>query len=311
MPSSSNLNNSTVFFEGKFIPFDQAKISIMTHAFLYGTSVFEGIRAYWNEKEEQLYIFRALEHFQRLHLSAKILRMEIKYSPEELVLMTKQLLQHNKPREDMYIRPIVYKAGMRIGPALLNNPDEFCLFSVPMGDYIDTNKGVSVTVSNWRRVEDNAIPARAKIAGSYVNTALAKTDALLSNFADAIVLDEDGHVAEGSAMNLFIVRNGKLITNHVTDNILEGITRSTIIDIAEKELGITVQERSIDRTELYIADEMFFCGTGAQISPITSVDYHSIGSGEVGEITKKLQNIYFAVVKNQIPKYSEWSVPVF
>ncbi len=304
------MSSSIVFFEGKFVPAEQAKISIMTHAFLYGTSVFEGIRAYWNESDKTMYIFRPLEHYERLLQSAKILRIEIPHSAEGLVALTRELLRQNSPKEDTYIRPIAYKAGQRIGPALLNNPNEFCLFSVPMGDYIDTSKGVSVTVSNWRRVEDNAIPARAKIAGSYVNTALAKTDALLSNFADAIVLDENGHVAEGSAMNIFIVRNGKLITSRVTDNILEGITRSTIIDIAKNELGVEVVERSIDRTELYIADEIFFCGTGAQVSPVTSVDYYKVGDGNVGPITRKLKELYFAVVKNTMPKYSDWCVPV-
>ncbi len=302
--------SSVVFFEGKFIPIEQAKISIMTHAFLYGTSVFEGIRAYWNDKDKKMYIFRPLEHFQRLKLSAKILRIELTRSPEELVALTKELLQKNAPKEDTYIRPIAYKAGMRIGPALLDNPNDFCMFTVPMGDYIDTNKGVSVAVSNWRRVEDNAIPARAKIAGSYVNTALAKTDALLSNFADSIVLSESGHVAEGSAMNIFIIRNGKLITSTVTDNILEGITRSSIMELAKNELGLEVEERPIDRTELYIADEMFFCGTGAQVSPITSVDYYAVGDGQVGVLTKKIKDLYFALVKNQLPQYSHWCIPI-
>jgi len=301
---------STVFFEGKFVPSYEAKISVATHAFLYGTSVFEGIRAYWSDTDKKLYIFRPLEHFQRLKLSSKILRMELKRSPEELVELCRQLLSFNNPKEDTYIRPIVYKADLRIGPSLLNSKDEFCMFAVPMGDYIDTTKGISVAVSSWRRVEDNAIPARAKIAGSYVNTALAKTDALLSNFADAIVLDESGHVAEGSAMNLIMVRNGKLITSPITENILEGITRATILELAVKELGLQVEERSIDRTELYIADEMFFCGTGAQVSPITSVDYYNVGNGQIGPITSQLKNLYFDLVRNRLPQYVHWCVEV-
>lgn len=300
----------TVFFEGKFVPANEAKISVSTHAFLYGTSVFEGIRAYWSDSDKKLYIFRPLEHYQRLKQSAKILRMELPRSPEELVELTREMLRYNNPKEDTYIRPISYKADLRIGPSLLNVKDEFCLFAVPMGDYIDTTKGISVAVSSWRRVEDNAIPARAKIAGSYVNTALAKTDALLSNFADAIVLDEAGHVAEGSAMNLIIVRNGKLITSAITDNILEGITRASIIELATKELGLEVEERSIDRTELYIADEMFFCGTGAQVSPITSVDYYDVGNGQIGPITQKLKDLYYDLVRNKLPKYSQWCVEV-
>jgi branched-chain amino acid aminotransferase len=272
--------------------------------------VFEGIRAYWNSNKKKVYTFRPLEHYQRLHNSARILRMELKQTPEEMVAITQELLAKINPTEDVYIRPIAYKAGLRIGPSLLHNPTEFCIFCVPMGDYIDTTKGISVSVSNWRRVEDNAIPARAKIAGSYVNTALAKTDALLSNFADTIVLDENGHVSEGSAMNLFIVRNGKLITSCTTDNILEGITRETIAKLAKDELGLEVVERQIDRTELYISDEMFFCGTGAQVSPITSVDYYEIGNGQVGPISSKLKDLYFKVVRAEEEKYASWCVPV-
>ncbi|MDJ0625237.1 MAG: branched-chain amino acid transaminase [Candidatus Caenarcaniphilales bacterium] len=299
-----------VYFEGDYVSSEEAKISVATHAFLYGTSVFEGIRAYWNEKQKKCFIFRPLEHFQRLHQSAKILRLELDKSPEEMVEITKNLLKKINPNQDVYIRPIGYKAGLRIGPSLLHNPTDFCIFCVPMGDYIDTTKGISVTVSNWRRIEDNAIPPRAKIAGSYVNTALAKTDALLSNFADAIVLDERGHVSEGSAMNLFVVRDGKLITSGVTDNILEGITRATLFELAKKELGLEYEERSIDRTELYVADEMFFCGTGAQISPITQVDYYEVGNGQVGPITSKLKNLYFQLVRNELPQYSQWCIEV-
>ncbi|MDX1918716.1 MAG: branched-chain amino acid transaminase [Candidatus Caenarcaniphilales bacterium] len=301
---------SNCFFEGKFVPLADAKISIMTHAFLYGTSVFEGIRAYWNPQTKKSYIFRPLEHFDRLKDSAKLLRIEITRTSQEMVELTKELLKQNKPTEDVYIRPIAYKAGLRVGPALLNNPDEFCMFMVPMGDYIDTSKGIAVQVSSWRRVSDNAIPPRAKVAGSYVNTALAKTDALLGNFADSIVLDEEGHVTEGSAMNIFMVRKGKLITSRVSDNILEGITRATIMEIAKQELGLETEERPIDRTELYIADELFFCGTGAQISPIVSVDYHQLGDGHIGEVSRKLKDLYFDIVRNKNPKYTKWCIEV-
>ncbi|HEY9885967.1 MAG TPA: branched-chain amino acid transaminase [Vampirovibrionales bacterium] len=299
-----------VYFEGKFVNKDEAKISIATHAFLYGTSVFEGIRAYWNEEKQKISIFRPLGHFERLHRSAKLLRMQLEQSPEELVELCIELIKKNKPTQDVYIRPIAYKAGIRIGPSLLNNPTEFCMFAVPMGDYIDTTKGISVTVSNWRRVEDNAIPPRAKIAGSYVNTALAKTDALLSNFADAIVLDESGHVSEGSAMNLFLIRDGKLITPPCSSNILEGITKHTLIELAQEAMGLDVEQRIIDRTELYICDEIFFCGTGAQVSPITSIDHYQIGNGQVGETTKKLRDLYFDIVRSKIPKYSKWCYEV-
>jgi len=299
-----------VYFQGTFVPVEQAKISIMTHAFLYGTSVFEGIRAYWNKEKEKLYMFRALEHFDRLKMSMKVLHMNLEQTSLDFLHLAKELLKINNPTQNAYIRPTVYKSSQRIGPALLNNKDEFCMFAIPMGDYLDTSSGISVTVSNWRRIEDNAIPSRAKISGSYVNTALAKTDALLGNFAESILLDEKGHVTEGSAMNIFMIKNKKLITTPVYENILEGITRSTVLELAEKELDYQTEIRTIDRSELYTADELFFCGTGAQISPITSVDYRELSNGKPGKLTLEISDLYFNVVENKIPKYSNWCTEV-
>ena len=302
------MNKNIAFFEGKFVNIEDAKISIKTHAFLYGTSVFEGIRAYWNEDKKSLFIFRPLEHFLRLKNSVKIMRMDLERSPEELIELIKELLRKNFYTEDTYIRPGVYKAAMKIGPSLLNNPSEFYMFTLPMGDYIDTQKAVSVCTSNWRRLEDASIPIRSKVAGGYVNTALAKSEAQLNGFADCIMLDDRGHVCEGSAMNLFMVRNGKLITSPLSNNVLEGITRDSIIEIAEKELGISVIERQIDRSELFIADEVFFCGTGAQVSAIGNIDHYKIGNGEMGEITKKIQELYFDIVRGKVARYSHWCV---
>ena len=290
------------FMDGKFVEAEKAMIPVRTHAFLYGTAVFEGIRAYWNDEEKQLYVFRAKEHYERFLRSAKIMYMESPYTVEEYCDITKKLMAKNNYKQDAYMRPTLYKSAQKVGPGLYDNEDSFV--------YIDTSKGLRVCVSSWRRNSDNAIPPRAKVAGSYANAALIKTDAHNAGFDDAVVLDEAGQVTEGSAMNLFLVQNGKLVTTMKTDNILVGVTRNTIMEIA-KDLGIETEERAIDRTELYISDEAFYCGTGAQISPITSIDTRPLGNGQVGPISKELQKLYFDVVKGKIEKYKHWCMPVY
>lgn len=305
---------SQVYFNGKFINEKDATISIKTHGFQYGTGIFEGIRAYWSDEKKKLIIFRMKEHYERILKNAKILMLEVDKNVDDLCEITIELLKKNKPTEDTYIRPNIFKGGTTIGPSLINknnqNPTFLTVYTIPLGNYLDIDKGLHVCVSSWQRSEDNAITPRGKIQGSYVNTALAKTDALLSGYDDAIVLSGDGHVTEGSAMNLFIVRDGKLITSSVSDNILEGITRDTIIKLAKDELGLDTIERKIDRTELYICDEAFFCGTGAQVSPITKVDNRDVGNGQIGAVSKKLQEIYFNLVKGKLSKYSNWLVEV-
>ena len=293
------------FMNGEYVDATKAMIPVRTHAFLYGTAVFEGIRAYWNEEEKQLYAFRVPEHYERLQRSAKIMCMESPYTVEEYCDITKKLLAKNNYKQDCYMRPTLYKSAQKVGPGLYDNEDSFMIISNKMGDYIDTSKGLKVCVSSWRRNSDNAIPPRAKVAGSYANAALIKTDAHNMGFDDAIVLDEAGQVTEGSAMNLFLVQNGKLVTTMKTDNILVGVTRNTIMELAKDVLGIETEERAIDRTELYISDEAFYCGTGAQVSPIVSVDNRKLGDGNVGEISKSLQKLYFDVVKGKVAKYKK------
>ena len=299
-----------VFLDGEYIDSKIASIPVQTHAFLYGTSVFEGIRAYYNTEDDSMFIFRMREHYERIARSAKIMCMEMKYSVDELCEITVELLKKNNYKTDAYIRPTIFKKGLTVCPGLYNNPDSTLIFTCPLGDYIDLTKGLSVCVSSWRRVEDNAIPPRAKIAGSYANAALIVTDAKNAGFDDAIVLSENGHVTEGSAMNLFLVENGKLITTKTTDNILVGVTRNTIIEMAKEELGIETIERDIDRTELYIADEAFYCGTGAQVSPITKIDNRPIGTGTTGPVAKQIQKLYFDVVRGKVEKYKKWCTPV-
>jgi len=303
-------NKTYAFFKGNFVPIEEANISIMNHSFMYGTAVFEGIRAYWNEKKEEVYVFRMREHFERMRDSMKIMYLETKYSVDELCDIVVELLKKNTPRTDTYVRPCAYKTVHRVGPSLDNNPSDICIFTVPFGDYFHGAAGLKVQVSSWRRVEDNAIPARAKIVGAYANTALAKTDALMAGFDECIVLSESGHVSEGSAMNVFMVKRGTLITTPTTENILEGITRSTIIELAD-DLKIKWESRSIDRSELYTADELFFCGTGAQIAPIIEVDRRPIGNGKAGEISTRIKDAYIDICRGDNPKYMKWLTPVY
>ena len=298
------------YFHGDFVPLADAKISVMTHAFNYGTAVFEGVRCYWNDEQHQLYGLDLQAHFERIHRSARLLQLELQQTPEELVGITVELLRRCAFREDAYIRPIVYKSSEIIGVRLHNLESDLTIFAVPFGKYIDTESGIRAQVSTWRRTDDNAIPARNKITGSYVNGAFAKSEAQLNGYDEAIMLTQEGHVSEGSAENLFIVRDGILVTPPGSDNILEGITREHLMTMAG-DLGIPLRERSIDRTELYSADEVFLCGTGAQLAPVIEIDRRAIGTGKVGPITRRLHQVYFDAVRGRSDAYRDWLTPVY
>lgn len=298
------------FLEGRIVPIEEAKIDIRTNALQYGTAIFEGIRGYWNKQRQKIYVFKMKDHYLRMLENCRILMIDPGYSLDELMSITLELLRKEDYREDVYIRPFAYVSSTSIGPKLIGYEHDFFLYTVPMGDYLDTSRAIKVCVSSWYRLSDNALPPRGKIAGSYVNSALQKTEALLNGFDEAIVLTSDGHVSEGSAMNLFMVKRGVLFTTPTTDEILEGITRRTVIQMAREDLSLEVVEREIDRTELYTADELFFTGTGAQISPIGEVDRRKIGQGEIGPITKQLSDPYFKVVRGEMEKYREWLTEV-
>jgi branched-chain amino acid aminotransferase len=302
---------SYAFFKGRIVPIEEAKVSIMTHAFNYGTGCFEGIRAYWNDEHKQLYVFRLREHYERLHRSCRILRMQLPYSVEDMGQITVDLLRQEGYRQDAYIRPLAYKADEIIGVRLHNLTDEFAVFAVPFGRYLETEEGCHACVSAWHRVDDSTSPARAKITGTYINSALAKSDAVLSGYDEALVPDQAGHISEGSAENLFIVRNGTLITPTVTSNILEGITRDSIIELAREEMHLPTVERPIDRSELYICDEAFLTGTGVQVAAITNIDHRPVGSGVIGPVVSELRRLYFEVVKGRNRKYQHWCTPVY
>jgi branched-chain amino acid aminotransferase len=299
------------YHEGHFMPLRDAKIGVMTHGFMYGTACFEGVRAYWNADQGQLYLLKGLAHYRRLRNSARVLMMDLPGSPESLVDLTVELLRRNDFREDAYVRPSVYKSSQAIGVRLHDLDHDFMIVTLPFGDYIDTTNGISTMTTSWRRISDTAIPARSKINGAYVNSAFAKSDAMLNGHEEAIVLTADGHASEGSAENLFMVRDGVLVTPSVTDDILEGITRAAIIELARAELGLETVERSIDRTELYVAEEVFLCGTGAQVSPVTRIDHRPVGEGSIGPVTGRIKDVYFDAVRGRLPAYADWLTPVY
>lgn len=299
------------FFNGEIVPYEQAKIGVMNHTLNYGTGAFGGLRGYWNDEQEQLFVFRPLDHFKRLLNSGKLLCSEISYSAGELRDNALELLRAEGYREDCYLRPLIYKADEIIGVKLHDLTDEVAMFAVPFTRYVERDEGAHVTFSAWRRIDDNMIPARGKITGAYVNSALIKTDAVRNGFDEALVLTEDGHVSEGSAENLFMLRDDVLVTPPVTENILEGITRRTIMTLAQDELGLEIHERKIDRTEIYLADELFMTGTAAQVTAITQVDHRAIGTGEMGPHTAQLRETYLDVVRGRIDKYTHWNAAVY
>jgi len=307
----SEVTTRYAFFKGQIVPIESAKVSVMTHALNYGTGVFGGLRGYWNEEQEQLYVFRIRDHMKRFIQSASLIRIEVKYSADELVNVITELLRAEGWRENCYIRPLAYKASELIGVRLHNLEDEVTIFSLPFGRYIQNEEGAHVCFSAWRRVEDNAIPARGKIVGAYANSALIKTDAALSGYDEAIVLNEDGHISEMSAANFFMIRDGVAITPPKQSNVLEGIVRRSLIQLLREEMGVEVVERDIDRTEVYVADEAFMCGTGVQVAAITKVEHRSIGTGSIGPITDRLRNLFFDVVSGRVDKYRNWLMPVY
>jgi len=298
------------FFQGKVVPVEKAQINIQTNALQYGTGIFGGIRGYYNKKGKFISIFRLNDHITRFVNSMKILGESIKYSKTDLIDITMKLMKKNAPHTDTYIRPFSYAGSLSLTPNLeRDNPFYFAEYMIPLGDYLSTDHGVKVCVSSWRRISDNAIPSRAKITGAYINSALAKKEANKNGFDEAIFLNEAGNVAEGSAMNLFIVRDGVLITPSKFDDILEGITRRSVLQFA-KDLHIPVEERTIDRSELYIADEAFFCGTGAQVAWISNIDHRKVGTGRRGKIAGTIQDLFFKVVRGEEDKYESWRTKI-
>ena len=299
------------YFRGQIVPYAEAKVGVLTHALNYGTAAFAGMRGYWNPDQEQLYLFRPLDHFRRFLNSAKLLMMAFDHTPQSLTRVTIDLLRSENYRRDVYIRPLAYKADEIIGVKLHGLRDELSIVSVPFDRYVSNDTNAHVTFSAWRRIDDNMIPARGKISGAYANSAFVKSDALLSGFDEALVLTQEGHVSEGSAMNVFIIRDGVLVTPPITENILEGIIRHTSMELAKRELGIPVVERPIDRTEIYLCDELFMTGTAAQITAVTRVDHRPVADGQMGPVTARLRQLFDDIVRGRNTEYQDWVTPVY
>jgi branched-chain amino acid aminotransferase len=308
-PTPGSLDDLICYFEGDFVPMKDAKVSIMTHAFMYGTATFEGIRAYWNAEQGKLYGLKVREHVERIRQSCRILLMKDIPSVDELTRLIIETVRRNGFREDVYIRPSFYKSTKAIGVRLHDLDNELYIITLPFGNYIDTASGVRLMTSSWRRNADEALPARGKIVGGYVNMAFQKSEAELNGFDEAVVLTAGGHVNESSAANIFVIRDGVALTPPVSDDLLEGVTRKALVELMANE-GIPTAERSIDRSELYVADEIFVCGTGVQVSPVVEVDHRPVGSGEVGPIARLVRDRYFEAVRGQLPAYQHWLTPI-
>jgi branched-chain amino acid aminotransferase len=308
-PAPVDLDSLTCYFEGAFVPMREARVSIMTHAFMYGTAVFEGIRAYWNAEQERLFGLFVTEHMDRIRRSSRIMLMEPVPSTQELVDLVVETVRRNGFREDTYIRPQLYKSTRAIGVRLHHLEHQLSIIAVPFGNYIDTENGCRLMTSSWRRNADEALPARGKITGGYANMAFQKSEAEMNGFDEALVLTPDGHASEASAANLFVVRGDTILTPPVSDDILEGITRQAMIRLAT-DAGMTVDVRSIDRSELYVADEVILCGTGVQVSPAIEVDHRPVGSGAVGPVARELRRLYFDAVRGRDQRYLDWLTPI-
>lgn len=310
MKSETPNQNTIVWFQNRFVRLAEANVNILTHALNYGSGVFEGIRGYYDEKQKDLFLIRVLEHFSRWKRNCGVIRIEVSPSAPDLCEITAELCRRNGFRSNVYVRPLAYKASARIGVAADDN-DAYAIVVLPFGDYFEGRKGLKAGVVSWRRIDDTAIPGRAKICGAYVNSVLAVDEARRNGHDEAIFLTQDGHVAEGATCNLFMMRNGKLITPPVTDNILEGITRAGVMELAHTELKLEVVERSIDRSELYMCDELFFTGTAVEVAPIVQIDHRPVGNGEIGVIADKVRSLYVDATRGRIPSYCDWLWPVY
>jgi branched-chain amino acid aminotransferase len=296
-----------VWMDGNFVKWNEANVHILTHALHYGTGVFEGIRGYAGANN--VYIFRLREHMKRLRNSAKVYMMDIPYSQDDLCTATIELLKKNNIRETCYIRPLVYRGFGVIGLNPIKSPVKTAIAAFPFGKYLGT-EGVNCCVSSWRRISSSALPPEAKACGNYINSVLAKLEAIQNGFDEAILLDQYGYVSEGSGENIFIVRDNVIYTPPISSSILEGITRDSVFKIAS-DLGYRVVERIITRAELYICDEAFFSGTAAEITPIVKIDHRIIGDGKIGPVAEKIRTEFFRIVEGKNEKYRHWLTPVY
>ena len=304
------MSSSYVFYDGKIIDEDNVNLSIRSKAFNYGLGCFEGIRAYWDEENKQLYAFRLKDHYDRFLNSCKVLYLKIPYNCEQLCNITIELLKKNNFKSTTYIRPVAYKGSNGLAPTLLDEDNRLAIYCTPLEKYAGKEE-LSVSVTSWQRISGNALPARTKATAAYLNSALASLEVLQNGFDEAIFLSDKGYICEGPGENIFMVKNGKLITPPPSDDILEGITRDTVMKLAKDEFGIDTVERSISRAEIYGADEVFFSGTAMEVTAVVNVDRRVIGSGKTGQITQKLKDTYMTITKGKNSKYANFCWPIY
>jgi branched-chain amino acid aminotransferase len=299
-----------IYFNRAFRPESEATVSVRSRALHYGLGCFAGIRGYKTDDGRQIHVFRLDRHVRRLDQSARILHLALSGSPSEIAAVVVELLRRNEVRDDVYIRPIVFANSNELSPLLDVTTSETAIFCLPLGRYLNSAP-IDVCVSSWRRVRETAIPTRAKATAGYLNSALARREAMDNGYTEAILLTEEGHVSEGSAEHVFMVRDGQLISPPSTADNLDGITRQSLIVLAREDLGIDFVERPIGRTELYVADELFLCGTGAEVTAVRSVDRRAVGDGRMGPVTKRLSEHFEAVVRGRVPARFDWLTPVW
>jgi branched-chain amino acid aminotransferase len=309
--TKTTTEDSIAYFDGRFIPLRDATVNIATHALHYGTGCFEGIRGYWDDAIEELYVLKLPEHVDRFFRSCNVLRIQPPFSRAEMEELVLQLVRENGFASDVYIRPIAFKSAQTIKLTLSSLEDSFGIFAFPFGHYAHREGGLQVCTSPWRRIDDAAIPTRAKVTGSYVNASLASDDAVRAGYDEALMLNQNGCLSEASSANVFLVRGGSLVTPTAADNILEGITRDCVMTLAKQRLDLSVEVRPVGRSEAYIADEVFLSGTGVQIEPVVSIDGVAIGDGLPGPVTTRLQALYAAAVRDREPAYSSWCTAVY
>ncbi len=298
------------YIDGRFVDDADAKISVRSRGLNYGLGCFGGIRGYLADDGRQVFVFRLDQHVQRLDRSARLLFLSLTVEPARLKDIVVEVLRRNEVHHDVYVRPMVFSGSVELSPVLKPEDSKLCVYCLPLKRYID-KESINVCVSSWRRIGDNAIPARAKPTAAYLNSALARREAVDNGFDEAILLTERGSVSEGSAEHLFLVRDGVLVSPPSTEDNLDGITRRSLIALATEDLGLSVQERVIGRTELYVADEIFLCGTGAEVTPVGSVDRRTIGDGKPGPVTSKLKRHFEDVVHGRVEHRKGWLTGVW
>lgn len=301
------------YMHNKFIDVRKAVVPIQAKVIQYGLGVFTGIRGHWNKEKKNLYLFRLEDHFERLTEAAKIVGMKFPYTFAQFKKIIFDLIKKNKAKEDVYLRPTLYAASTKLTPRFDNDDDDLAVYMISLKEYFDSAEGLKVCVSSWRRFDDDSLSTKAKITGSYANSALAKTEAIRNGFHEPIFLNRDGKVCEASGANLFGVKGKTVYTPPLSANNLNGITRRSVIEILSSELGLTVREEEFDRSTLYCFDELFFTGTAAKVSWIASVDHRIIGNGKIGKVVSQLQEIFgkIAAYEFDIEKYKKWCTPVY